>query len=142
MAVGAGTRHSACASPWNLCWAEARIQIARMTLTIKLDRNWSSLQLANSAPPLSGTDSAIAPSARMAIMTNIQMTKLNSSTLCWPCASRTRPLCYSFELCARITTMGYMVLAGKRMVHLFVGGSSKACHLLRNTAMDDSIGSS
>ena len=46
-------------------WAEARIKIARMTLTIKLDRNWSSFQLANSAPPLSVTGSAIAPSARM-----------------------------------------------------------------------------
>lgn len=46
-------------------WAEAPIKIARMTLTIKLDRNWSSFQLANSAPPLSVTDSAIAPSARM-----------------------------------------------------------------------------
>ena len=48
------------------CWAEAPIKIARMTLTIKLDGNWSSFQLANSAPPLSVTDSAIAPSARMA----------------------------------------------------------------------------
>ncbi len=47
------------------CWAEAPVKIARMTLTIKLDRNWSSFQLANSAPPLSVTDSAIAPSARM-----------------------------------------------------------------------------
>ena len=36
-----------------------------MTLTIKLDGNWSSSQLANSAPPLSVTASAIAPSARM-----------------------------------------------------------------------------
>ena len=36
-----------------------------MTLTIKLDRNWNSFQLANSAPPLSVTGSAIAPSARM-----------------------------------------------------------------------------
>ena len=36
-----------------------------MTLTIKLDGNWSSFQLTNSAPPLSVTDSAIAPSARM-----------------------------------------------------------------------------
>jgi len=53
----AGTLH--------ICWAEARIKIARMTLTIKLDGNWSSFQLANSAPPLSVTDSAIAPSARM-----------------------------------------------------------------------------
>ena len=51
-----------------LRWAEARIQIARMTLTIKLDRNWSSFQLANSAPPLSVTGSAIAPSARMDMM--------------------------------------------------------------------------
>lgn len=48
-----------------LSWAEARVKIARMTLTIKLDGNWSSFQLANSAPPLSVTDSAIAPSARM-----------------------------------------------------------------------------
>ena len=36
-----------------------------MILTIKLDWNWSSFQLANSAPPLGVTDSAIAPSARM-----------------------------------------------------------------------------
>ena len=50
-----------------ICWAEARIKIARMTLTIKLDGNWSSFQLANSAPPLSVTDSAIAPSARMGV---------------------------------------------------------------------------
>ena len=47
------------------CWAEARIKIARMTFTIKLDGNWSSFQLANSAPPLSVTDSAFAPSARI-----------------------------------------------------------------------------
>ena len=48
-----------------LSWAEARVKIARMTLTIKLDGNWSSFQLANSAPPLSVTDSATTPSARM-----------------------------------------------------------------------------
>ena len=36
-----------------------------MTLTIKLDRNWNSFQLANSAPPLSVTDSVIDPSARI-----------------------------------------------------------------------------
>ena len=48
-----------------VCWAEARLKIARMTLTIKLDGNWSSFQLANSAPPLSVTDSALAPSARI-----------------------------------------------------------------------------
>ena len=44
------------------CWAEAPIKIARMTLTIKLDGNWSSFQLANSAPPLSVTDRATDPS--------------------------------------------------------------------------------
>ena len=54
-----------CQSSAMLSWAEAPIKIARMTLTIKLDGNWSSFQLANSAPPLSVTDSAIAPSARM-----------------------------------------------------------------------------
>ena len=49
----------------DLCWAEARVKIARMTLTIKLDGNWSSFQLANSAPPLSVPNRAFAPSARM-----------------------------------------------------------------------------
>ena len=50
------------------CWAEAPVQIARITLTIKLDRDWSSSQLASSALPLSVTDSAIAPSARMIVL--------------------------------------------------------------------------
>ena len=36
-----------------------------MTLTIKLDGNWISFQLANNTPPLSVTGSVIAPSARM-----------------------------------------------------------------------------
>ena len=47
------------------CWAGIRIKVARMTATIKLDGNWNRSQLANSAPPLSGTDSTISPSARM-----------------------------------------------------------------------------
>ena len=38
-----------------------------MTLTIKLDRTWNSFTFANSAPPLSVTDSATAPSARMPV---------------------------------------------------------------------------
>ena len=67
--------HSACGGMLRFaCWAEARIKIARMTLTIKLDRNWSSFQLANSAPPLSVTDSAIAPSARMLFKALMQNT--------------------------------------------------------------------
>ena len=48
-----------------ISWAEAPVKIARMTLTIKLDRNWSSFQLANNTPPLSVTGSVIAPSARI-----------------------------------------------------------------------------
>ena len=54
-----------------LCWAEAHIKIARMTLTVKLDRNWSSFQLANSAPPLSVTDSATAPSASILVTASL-----------------------------------------------------------------------
>ena len=46
-------------------WAKAHVKIARMILTIKLDGNWSSFQLANNTPPLSVTGSVIAPSARM-----------------------------------------------------------------------------
>jgi len=67
------------------CWAEAPIKIARMTLTIKLDGNWSSFQLANSAPPLSVTDSAIAPSARM--VQNMKKTLVNfeQSSCVWLC---------------------------------------------------------
>ena len=49
-------------------WAEAPIKIARMILTIKLDGNWTSFQLANSAPPLSVTASAIALSAKLGIV--------------------------------------------------------------------------
>ena len=50
------------------CWAEAPVKIARMTLTAKLDGNWSSFQLANNTPPLSVTGSVIAPSARFLSM--------------------------------------------------------------------------
>ena len=49
------------------CWAEPPTN-ARLASAIKLDGNWNSFQLANSAPPLSATDSAIAPSARMALL--------------------------------------------------------------------------
>ena len=59
-----------------ICWAEAPEKIARMTLTIKLDGNWSSFQLANSAPPLSVTDSAIAPSARIPTSSRATSTKI------------------------------------------------------------------
>ena len=63
-------------------WAEARIKIARMTLTIKLDGNWSSFQLANSAPPLSVTDSAIAPSARIPSTERLRMLRRATQALC------------------------------------------------------------
>ena len=64
------------------CWAEARIKITRMTLTIKLDRNWSSFQLAHSAPPLSVTGSALAPSARMPVSARSQRLKMVHSSGC------------------------------------------------------------
>ena len=35
---------------------EARVKIARMSLTIKLNGNWSNFELANSAPPLNVTE--------------------------------------------------------------------------------------
>ena len=54
-----------------------------MTLTIKLDRNWSSFQLANSAPPLSVTDSAIAPSARMCAGAGPRLACYVVPPLCW-----------------------------------------------------------
>ena len=66
------------------CWAEAPIKIARMTLTIKLDGNWSSFQLANSAPPLSVTGSAIAPSARM-LSNGRQQAETPTQKLCDGC---------------------------------------------------------
>ena len=59
-------------------WAEARLKIARMTLTIKRDGNWSSFQLANSALPLSVTSSAIAPSARMLAKGLVQQAPFNA----------------------------------------------------------------
>ena len=71
-----------------VCWAEARVKIARMTLTIKLDGNWSSFQLANSAPPLSVTDSAIAPSARIAIHHLIKMMPSFAYVPCSLCECR------------------------------------------------------
>ena len=48
-----------------VCQAKAHLKIARMTLTINLDRNWNSFQLAKSTPPPGVTGSAIAPSTRM-----------------------------------------------------------------------------
>ena len=46
-------------------WAEALVKIASMTLTIKLDGNWSRFQLANTTHPLSVVGSVIAPSAML-----------------------------------------------------------------------------
>jgi hypothetical protein len=45
------------------CWVDSVKQIERMTLTSKRDRNLNSFQIANSAPRLIVTASAIAPSA-------------------------------------------------------------------------------
>ena len=65
--MGASSPQRDIAADDKLDWAEAHIQIARMTLTIRLDRTWNSFQVASSEPPLSVTDSAIAPSERMPV---------------------------------------------------------------------------
>ena len=64
------------------CWADAPIKIARMTLTIKLDGNWSSFQLANNTPPLSVTGSVIAPSARMTERDQLVLDRNADSSSC------------------------------------------------------------
>ena len=69
-----------------LSWAEARVKIARMTLTIKLDGNWSSFQLANSAPPLSVT---------VALLPLPQGCSFSS---CSPRSYPTHPLTFPFAL--------------------------------------------
>ena len=69
-----------------LSWAEARVKIARMTLTIKLDGNWSSFQLANSAPPLSVT---------VALLPLLQGCSFSS---CSPRSYPTHPLTFPFAL--------------------------------------------
>ena len=116
--------------PPSLRWAEARVKITRMTLTIKLDRNWSSFQLANSAPPLSVTGSAIAPSARMPAKAH---SSKHANTMC---ANR-------FKVAETIAQTqqdtSYTVPAPSDRE---VGSCSQASCLMRNTAMDDSIGGS
>ena len=94
----------------------AHLKIARVILTIRLDRNWSSFQLANSTPPLSVTGSALAPSARMAF-------KLASSQFVSAQAER-----------------GQILAAASKAQ--CIGSSSQAVRLIRNFAMDDSIGGS
>ena len=78
-----------------------------MTLTIKLDGNWSSFQLANNTPPLSVTGSVIAPSARMSCSRGLDLAAHNpafATLLNWkwfnPTSSRPPSLpCYP-EGCA------------------------------------------
>jgi hypothetical protein len=48
----------------SMCWAEA-LEKLRSRPCGRIDGNWISFQLANSTPPLSVTDSAFAPSARI-----------------------------------------------------------------------------
>ena len=82
-------------------WAEAHIQIATMTLTIKLDRNWNSFQPTNSAPSLIVTDSAIAPSARMPVNCEADSTimpkSLFSTNLTWN---------HAFSVCTTSSSLG------------------------------------
>ena len=118
-----------------ICWAEARLKIARMTLTIKLDGNWSSFQLANSAPPLSVTDSALAPSARMQPKHEGQRAHLILiSTFC------SKGFAAFLFLYHCLLHIGLKRNTSCRL--RFVGRSSQANYLKRNSAMDDSIGGS
>ena len=111
------------------CWAEARIKIARMTLTIKLDGNWSSFQLANSAPPLSVTDSAIAPSARINLKEAGRLDFIQQRST-WPTSS-------TIHMAQHLQTNTAFSQRSP-----IVGRSSQAYFLKRNSAMDDSIGGS
>ena len=49
-------------------------------MTIKLDGNWNSFRLANSVPPLSVSDSAVAPSARMHELRTVQVPSRNETS--------------------------------------------------------------
>ena len=137
------------------CWAEAPVKIARMTLTIKLDGNWSSFQLANNTPPLSVTGSVIAPSARMSWRR--RETTCAGHSLGRGCfntlaaslrAGSAGPLPY-VQLCqlgpsptaSAATASPLLPCFPPRNVHI-VGSSSQAGCLQRNSAMDDSIGGS
>ena len=121
--------------------AEAHVKIARMTLTIKLDGNWSSFQLANSTPPLSVTGSAIAPSARMGYGQ-----KLCSKWFACICKSNIW-VCQNFEA-DKPRSSGHdthKVLASSHhlsLTKLLNSSSSQAHYQKINYAMDDSIGGS
>ena len=69
-----------------------------MTLTIKLDGNWSSFQLANSTPPLSVTGSAIAPSARMVGACAFHVLSGFEHARIHVCIGVLVPLCQNFEI--------------------------------------------
>ena len=108
---------------FTICWAEARIKIARMTLTIKLDGNWSSFQLANSTPPLSVTGSAIAPSARMVgacafhVLTGLEHAHNHV------CIGALQPLSQNFEIAKikkRATTKKKVVLPSPGAFYFFI----------------------
>ena len=128
------------------CWAEAPVKIARMTLTIKLDGNWSSFQLANNTPPLSVTGSVIAPSARMSWRRRETARAGHSLgrgcfiTLAAGARWKRGPF---FQFFPHLSMEGRRrpFLAADKNVHI-VGSSSQAGCLQRNSAMDDSIGGS
>ena len=79
--------------------------IARMTLKIKLGGKWSSFQLANSAPSLCVTDSAIALSAR--ILSSMIVGKLGQLK----CSSGR----FSFQRQLRITWCSFLIESAKRV---------------------------
>ena len=125
--------------------SEARVKIARMTLTIKLDGNWSSFQLASNTPPLSVTGSVIAPSARM-----LTYQSYSTSSAVHACGIISRVsqrsvrhypnVCQHF--CSMAERRDLLAHRASDVCSIMVGSSSQAKYLLRNSAMDDSIGGS
>ena len=123
-----------------------------MTLTIKLDRNWSSFQLANSAPPLSVTGSAIAPSARMTFLTicktwcflnwphpceSVQHISSEIGHVTSPCQG---PTCLQLQLCYPM--MGVLLIAVcHASATLEVLWASPACNLPCEKSGDKQVSS-
>ena len=113
-----------------------------MTLTIKLDWNWNSFQLANSAPPLSVTDSALAPAARMQDGTCLFAEILESLYRAMLPDHQNNNGFNQIGSWLQFCTMRARANITFQSQQLFGGSRSQANYLLRNSAMDDSIGGS
>ena len=93
-----------------------------MTLTIKLDGNWSSFQLANNTPPLSVTGSVIAPSARMdraSSQATPRPANVFEQMFLQQRSQRTHPYTETLRLAASLATfpVGQQSLTSQRSLH-------------------------